>query len=297
MAESPSYTPIHVDACRMNGRESTMTVGRAPTRDPVTQGVFEHIWIKVTDNSRTTYFDCCGSHEGPNFSYIQGLGGRCDLNLAVRMATGHAIGLQHPCQHVYGESCHDGVETCGVFAGGLLDRTGQCHQIANRLLHICDPRSSLDHLDLQDQPRGYGLTRCMFGPYGRGFDAWCKHLEIPPPDERDISTFLYILRVVRDRDRAVELALLARALAKYAMRTLATSLPRPPGPQRRGATHQSRPNGLSLPDQDIADLLDIYVTEFFGRAQAQGFTDEQLAMLTNLTATEVRQRRGAWLRR
>lgn len=199
--QMPYQTTIRFTYSHVGGDDSTMSVCKAPTQDAMTRGWVDHTWVVVKDKLRTTYFDCAGGHEGPGT--INDIATtKCDLNKAVLMATAYPIDSAHPYQPVYGHNDVTGKETCGVRASGRINWDGQCHQIANRLLFICNPRYTL--YDAGDKaPTGYGLSCILWGPYGVGFDDWCRRIGVEPPSgPGTAAVYDYIQRFFGDRKQS-----------------------------------------------------------------------------------------------
>ncbi|MGI5163535.1 LamG-like jellyroll fold domain-containing protein [Spirillospora sp. CA-253888] len=199
---SQSYIPLPYPA--QNGADSMMHVGKAPTQDQVTRGWFDHTWNRVTGAHLTTYFDNAGGHGGPG-TVEDVITAHCSLHAAVRMATGRPIDPQHPYQEVYGHNDVNGVQTSGVRASGFRNWDGQCHQMTNRLLYVCEPMVTLDDAPDDKKPAGYGLAVLVFGRYGMGFEAWCKAAGFRAPFETGASLFDFVHRNVRNVNDAVKI--------------------------------------------------------------------------------------------
>ncbi|BAU27761.1 ricin-type beta-trefoil lectin protein [Aneurinibacillus soli] len=164
-------------------------------------GWIDHTWVTIDDSEKgRTYFDCAGGHEGsPTTSDIVVTYG--SLNDAIRMATSYNLSPQHPWKQVYGHDDVVGNETCGIRASGFRRWDGQCHQITNRLLHVGVPPRSLD--DASVKPAAYGLSCLLWGPYGIGFNDWCRQNGFEPPlSNPDDAIFNYIRMFVTDTKKA-----------------------------------------------------------------------------------------------
>lgn len=204
----PHVTCLPLPVVISPGLDSQMWLGRAPAQIFNPGGILDHSWIEVRE-ARTTYFDCAGGHDGPGGS--KGPVGSCKLNDAVRMATGYSIDALHPYQQVYGHDDTSGVQTCGVRASGYRHWDGQCHQIANRLLYVCVPPKTI--ADAGFDVGGSGLSSLVFGPYGVGFDDWCRQHGFSRPGSSPAENF--ITSVVRDPAKsAVAIWLTTDAAAK-----------------------------------------------------------------------------------
>lgn len=207
----PSQTYIDLGLAWIGGDDSTMSLGKAPSTDNITRGWVDHTWLVAKDSERTTYFDCAGGHGG-NGAIDNIISVKCSLDTAVKMATGYYIDSQHPYQPVYGHDDVSGKETCGIRASGFRGWDGQCHQIANRLLYICNPQISIDDAPDDKRPAGYGLAVLMFGRYGVEFDTWCRVNGFPPPSGSNTSLFDFVRRWVSDERHGIAVAYEAIAL-------------------------------------------------------------------------------------
>jgi hypothetical protein len=202
----PPETYINFSSAYVIGSiESTMSIGKAPTQDQVTQGWVDHTWAQVisSEDPKNTYFDCAGGNNGLNTT-SNIITSKCSLNTTVKMATGYYIDSQHPYQQIYGHNDVNGVQTCGIRASGFRGWDGQCHQIANRLLYTCNPPVTLDDCDESLKPAGYGFSVLMWGKYGVQFDQWCQLNGFPAPPVRASSIFDYIRRYVSGHQNQVK---------------------------------------------------------------------------------------------
>lgn len=213
----PNTTRIEFASSYVIGTaDSTITIGKAPSQDSSTRGNVDHTWAKVdsTDSSQspiTTYFDCGGGNNGPG-TVSDIISSKCSLNTAVKMATGYYINSDHPYKSVYGHNDVNGVETCGIRASGFRGWDGQCHQMVNRLLYICNPPVALDDCPDNLKPTGYGLSMLMWGKYGVQFDQWCRLNGFPTPPDRNSSLFDYVRRYISNSDQQIEVAYAAIAM-------------------------------------------------------------------------------------
>ncbi|MFI6522953.1 LamG-like jellyroll fold domain-containing protein [Spirillospora sp. NPDC050679] len=206
---SQIYIPLPYPA--QNGVGSLMRVGKAPTQDQVTRGWVDHTWNLVTGDHMAAYFDNAGGHGGPG-AVEDVITAHCSLHAAVRMATGRPIDPRHPRQEVYGHNDVNGVQTCGVRASGFRNWDGQCHQMANRLLYVCEPMVTLDDAPDDKKPAGYGLAVLAFGRYGMGFEAWCRAAGFRAPFEGSASLFDFVHRNARNVNEAIRIAYHAMTL-------------------------------------------------------------------------------------
>jgi hypothetical protein len=143
----------------------------------------------------TIYFDAAGGHEGsPLVKDI--LVSEATVEAAVKMTIGHNIDDKHPLKNEYGYSDVTGKETCGIRASGRLNWDGQCHNIINCLMYVATPAKTFDDIwdDAEKLPRGYGLLRFVFGPYGVGFEDWCMKNGFPPPHNEGLHLYDYMQR-------------------------------------------------------------------------------------------------------
>jgi hypothetical protein len=189
----PAQTTLYTGRGCVGNASGTMSVSTAPTQD-WTNGWLDHTWVTVSDSDRVTYFDCAGGHGGPG-TVGPLISGACDLNTAVKMATGFNIDSDHPYQSVYGNNDVTAVATCGLRASGRRNWDGQCQQIANRHLWACSPPVSLSDVPWSQQPRGWGLGWLAFGPYGLGFEDWCRKVGVSPPANYGVQAWNLVRKV------------------------------------------------------------------------------------------------------
>lgn len=255
--EVPSNSYIELPNYIVGGSDSTMSCSKAPTQDQFTRGWVDHTWITVTGDGKTTYFDCAGGHGGPG-TVNDIITGTCSLNTAVKMATSYPISPAHPYKDTYGHNDVNGVETCGVRASGKINWDGQCHQMANRLLYICNPTVSLDDIPWSKQPTGYGLTCMMFGKYGVNFDKWCRDNGFAVLNQNNYSLYNFIQRIAGNSQDTIKIAYWANHLDDET----SSDAQNPQGP----AIH-----------------------EFFNNVKNDGISNSTMSQLTNLTEAQVVQ--------
>ncbi|WP_067490218.1 LamG-like jellyroll fold domain-containing protein [Actinomadura hibisca] len=201
----PSQIYIQLPYPVASGADSTMSVGKAPTQDEMTRGWADHTWNRVRGSGLTTFFDNGGGHEGPGTTQDV-ITSHCSLHTAVKMATRYGIDAEHPYQPVYGHNDVNGVQTCGIRSSGRINRDGQCHQMSNRLLYICEPMVTLDDAPHEKKPTGYGFTVLLFGRYGLGFAEWCQINDFRPPFQSSAALFDFVRRAVKDGPQAIKIA-------------------------------------------------------------------------------------------
>lgn len=256
MAES-NYISLYFSS--QGSGNSTLSVGKAPTQDDLTKGWVDHTWGVITDNvSNQTFFDAAGGHGGDG-TVDNIVSGKILLNDAVRMATGYPIDSDHPYKSVYGHNDVEGRETCGIRASGYRNWDGQCHQILNRLLHVCTPSASLDDVQEDKRPQGYGLSVLMFGRYGVGFPKWCLDHKFPVPPDKASSLFDFVQRKVGDRDKSDFIA-----YAVIDMREVTEQDPQSPygeatrvffrSTKNYGISNTTMSNLVCLPEEKINEL-------------------------------------------
>ncbi|EPE32759.1 Concanavalin A-like lectins/glucanase [Glarea lozoyensis ATCC 20868] len=241
--------------------KDTMSMCMAPAQDAI-GGYFGwyHTWIEVTNPGKPvvkTYFDCAGGHGGEG-TIDNVITGSCSREDAVLMSTGFPIDAIHPLQATYGTNRTDGYQNAGVRADGKLKWDGQCHQMANRYLWVCNPRISID--DAFQKPYGYQLSVWAFGKYGVGFTDWlrnCGFKDIPAETSDNIYTWIQTAIPAVNVARSV----FAAALAFQSLFSK-TSTPDPDGPE-------------------VKDLL--------GKMRSGGATIPQIAKATNLTEDAVKK--------
>jgi hypothetical protein len=195
----PYSTTLKFNLVQRRGRDDRIAASMYPAEGY--GGWIDHTWATIEDTEKgVTYFDAAGGHAGspatPDIVVTHG-----SLNDAIRMATGYDLSPSHPWKQVYGHNDVSGVETCGITASGFRRWDGQCHQIVNRLLHVGLPRITLG--EAASPPAAYGLSCLLWGPYGIGFDDWCRSLGFPPPPSNpDDAIFNYIRMFVTDTREA-----------------------------------------------------------------------------------------------
>ncbi|RYP60556.1 hypothetical protein DL769_008066 [Monosporascus sp. CRB-8-3] len=241
----------------------TMSLCMAPAQDDIGKRMnWDHTWIEVVNRTelpvRKTYFDCAGGHEeiaGTRRDAVQGI---CDRDDVVKMSTGHGVDDAHPLKDAYGSNRTDGVENANVRSDGRINWDGQCHQVANRYLWTCIPSTSIDDVPYDQQPRGYGLSKCVFGKYGLHFDDWLTQNGFPYVEEDDFAHFArwwQLLGLVKD----------TAAGAYKLVLQLRDELSKATNPQ---------PDGQE-------------VVKFMKGLRQSGRSVEDIAKLTNLTADQV----------
>lgn len=262
----PSNTEIKLSGPYVVGSiGSTMSVGKAPAQIQYTYGWIDHTWVEVYDpeNKSTTYFDCAGTNNGPG-TVSNIISSPCSLNTAVKMATGYYIDSTHPYQPVYGHNDVTGQQTCGIRASGFRGWDGQCHQMTNRLLYICNPTVSLDDCPDDKRPESYGLSVMMFGRYGVQFDQWCKLNGFLAPPDRNSSLFDYVRRYISDSTQQIEVAYAAIAMQG----AIANDAQNPNGPAAHTFFQAAKNYGVSnstmalltcLPEDKVVEEQQPYV--------------------------------------
>ena len=223
------------------------------------ENIWDHTYAYLQSSHGTIYFDAAGGHEGSPLT-ADILVSNATVNAAVKMTTGHNIDSAHPLKNVYGHDDVAGKETCGIRASGRLNWDGQCHNIINRLMYVANPEKSFDDIwnDVEKVPRGYGLLRFVFGPYGVGFDQWCMQNGFPPPLNGNQQLYGYIQRfgnAARDNINAII----------YAVTNLRSAVNNNP---------DSNPEGSEVKD-------------FVKAVHNSGVDNTTLANMTNLTEEEI----------
>lgn len=169
--------------------------------------IWDHTYAYLQSSQHgTIYFDAAGGHQGSPPLTTDILVSKATVDAAVKMTTGHNIDSAHPLKHVYGHADVTGKETCGIRASGRLNWDGQCHNIINRLMYVATPAKSFDDIwnDASKLPRGYGLLRFVFGPYGVGFDQWCIQNGFPPPLNSNQVLYGYVQRYGKVAKKYIE---------------------------------------------------------------------------------------------
>lgn len=164
--------------------------------------LIDHTYLKLTvGENDVTYFGCAGGVEAcpGDVATLDVMSTRVGVNSIVRMATGG----DGPRKSIYGPS-QERNENADILAQGARNRTGFCHQIANRLLYVGAPRNSISDLDYNNWPRGYALGCLLFGKYGPNFAEWCSTNRFDPPATETAERLECIQRIFPNASRSLQ---------------------------------------------------------------------------------------------